>query len=164
MNSETFASPVCAMLQKASQVHHLKIDQTALVRVLLRRSRSEWIVAAEATSRSSLCWELLLRCLAKEWIVAGLCSLQSSHGTCSCTVHERARSSVLGRNTKIANVSESVLPFARSQQRVKLGLVRVDGWSLCLLWLNRRGSRLRCCEVLDRIRSLLELLSRLLFA
>lgn len=164
MDSETFASPVCAMLQKASQFHHLEIDQTALVWVLLWRSCSEWVVAAETTSRSSLCWELLLWCLAEEWVVASFCGFQSSHRSCTRAVHKRARCGVLGRNTQIANVSESVLSLARSQQRVKLGLIRVNGWSLCLLWLDRRGSRLRCCEVLDRIRSLLELLRRLLFA
>ena len=64
-------------------------------------------------------------------------------------------------DTEIADISKGVLAFASGQELVQLRRVRVLGWDCGLLGLNRLCDG--CLEVLDWIRTSVELLSRLLF-
>ena len=126
----------------------LQVDQaTAILILLLWRSRSKGIVA-KAACRTRLRGELLLCwCLGEERIVP---SPAGTH-----RVDESARSSMLRRNTQVANISKRILTLTSRQKIIKLGSVRILRFLLCLL--RRHGLLLnRCSKVLDRVRSRVE--------
>lgn len=116
-----------------------------LLCLLLRRSRSEWIVRATKAGRGAGLGGILeLRCtlLVVKWVIAGLCGLKSPHTACARRIDEGTWGRVLRRDTQVADVAECVLTFAGGKKGIEASLIRVFGLrrTLLLLWSRR------CCR------------------
>lgn len=111
--------------------------------------------------------ELLLRHAGKlslqEWVVASARGFELGQ-TLTGTVDESAWSSVLGRNTHIANVAKRVLTFAGRKEGVQLCTVGVHGLSSLCGLLEGSSCGWRGLVAGDRVvGGLSELSCRLLF-
>lgn len=118
----------------------LEIDETTIP--LACRPRAKRIVLLLAIASIATCWPCLrwhLWCtgelLTKKWIVASL-SRNKFFAALTCRVDERARSCVLGWDTKIACVAKGILSFTRGEQSVQASMLRVL-LPLLLGWLRR---------------------------